>query len=44
MSLYHPMAGIIMRVATWLIILPYAIGPVSHKASYILFMIILSTT
>jgi hypothetical protein len=35
MSLYHPKAVITKTVATWLIILPYEIGPMSHKASCI---------
>jgi hypothetical protein len=33
-----------MTMATWLVILPYVIGPVSHKAIYVLFVIILTTT
>jgi hypothetical protein len=44
MSLYHPKAGIIQGMATWLIMLPYVIGLVSHKTSYILFINISSTT
>jgi hypothetical protein len=31
-----PKAGITKTVTTWLIILPYAIDPVSHKASCVL--------
>jgi hypothetical protein len=30
-------------MAIWLIMLPYAIGPVSHKTSFVLFINILST-
>jgi hypothetical protein len=44
MSLYRPHAGITQIMATWLIMLPYAIGPVSHKTSCVLFINISSTT
>jgi hypothetical protein len=44
MCLYRPKVGITQIMATWLIMLPYAIGPLSHKTSCVLFINISSTT
>jgi hypothetical protein len=44
MTSYRPKAGITQTMVTWLIMLPYAIGLVSHKTSYVLFTNISSTT
>jgi hypothetical protein len=43
-ELYCPKEGITQTMTTWLIMLPYAIGPVSHKTSRILFINNSSTT